>query len=942
MTEKKQLTNQTQLLQKWLNRKDKPQREEKLAIQKMPTNIPLPTSFGQKQLWVMQQLYPNSRANQHSEVATLHGNLSVEKLKTAFQAVLQKHLTLRTSYQLIDNQLIQTVINSPISIPHYDLRSIQDIESHHQKILNYSQELFEISSNFPVRMAIFQLEDHHFKIVIVFHHIAIDALSVPIFWHELTTAYNGVPLTETVLQYADYAYWQQKLANFNTELAFWQKKLANLKPIILNTDFQRPSKQTFDGAQESLQLPTNLFNSLRNLAKETSTTLYMVFATAFKTLLALKTGQTDISFGSPMTLRNQKELDQLIGFFDNILVWRTDFSGNPSFSDSLQRVKATAKEVMAHHTLPFEKLVGSMQLQRVANLNPLFQTMFVYKHNSQLSVNLDGNKLDIKGVDLKVSKFDISLFILEKDDSAIALFEYNTNLFKANTVKNLLNDLLFILQTAVTNPNASILDNGEKLPTSVIKEKNRTATSIHDLIAKHAITKVNQEAVCFKDESLTYSELNSKANTLATYLITKGIKTNSRIGLLLDRSLNMMVGILGILKAGLAYIPIDPTYPQDRIQFILTDAQVEYVVTAQHLADSLPSVQSEIILIEQIPQQLSPVTFPKVKGSDLAYIIYTSGSTGQPKGVPITHQNFSYSNEARVSYYPTMPQSFLLMSSFAFDSSMVGLFWPLITGGKVIITEHRAEQDMKKLSELIATHQVTHTLMLPSLYELLLKSGYANNLKSLNTVIVAGEECFPSLGELHYQLLPKATLYNEYGPTEATVWCSVYPIQATDRNQIVPIGKPIEGTTFHILDHNLKPVSQGDEGELYIGGPGVCQGYLHRPKLTTDRFIPNPLSANETTKVLYKTGDLTRLRIDGEFEFLGRVDQQVKIHGYRIELGEIKEKLKELPQIEDVAVIIQSETMTTINYDDDTLIELLNSLSPEKVESILKSIEQAD
>ncbi len=509
-----------------------------------------------------------------------------------------------------------------------------------------------------------------------------------------------------------------------------------------------------------------------------------------------------------------------------------------------------------------------------------------------------------------------------------------------------------LLQNIVESPEVSldalsILPDAERSilldDWNATQRKETEVLSIHALIEQQAKEHPNAKAVVFEDESLTYQELNEQANSVAQHLIKKGLEKNDLVGLCTERSLEMIVGMLGILKAGGAYVPLDPEYPQERIDFMIEDANMPILLTQIHLMSDISAENTQVVALETIRPATENIDLPTVQPSDTAYVIYTSGSTGKPKGVIVTHGNLIHSTTARFDFYEDSPSSFLLLSSFSFDSSIVGLFWTLCSGGQLVLPKYRIEQDLEALGSLMENHKISHTLLVPSLYTVILEHLPTEQLSNLNTVVVAGEACSASLCQQHFDKFgTQVRLYNEYGPTEASVWCIAHEIKADDTKGAIPIGRPISNTTVYILDENLNPVPIGISGELYIGGKGISKGYLNRPELTSERFVPNPFVENANEK-MYRTGDVAKYRNDGIIDFLGRADQQVKIRGYRIELEEIRETIKQHKGVNEAIVMVQHKKAKAEVEEEidefDSLINQLSALNAAEAERILAAVE---
>ncbi|MFI3156482.1 MAG: amino acid adenylation domain-containing protein [Methylococcaceae bacterium] len=646
----------------------------------------------------------------------------------------------------------------------------------------------------------------------------------------------------------------------------------------------------------------------------------MALLAAFKVLLFRYSHQQDVCVGTPVANRNKLQIEDLIGFFVNTLVLRTDLSGDPQFNELLAQVKSTVLDAQNHQDLPFEQVVDMLKPERSRGHNPLFQVWFTLQNTMQQALEMPG--LSIAGVEGEntVSKFDLALHLQEQEAGLLTgVFEYNTDLFEHTTIARLADHYLMLLQSIVNRPQARLSELpllGQAEKQKILIDWNNTEADypqdkyLHQLFEEQAEKTPNAVAAVFGNQSVSYAELNSKANQLAHFLRNKGVGADVLVGLCVERSLEMIVGLLGILKAGGAYVPLDPDYPYERLLYMMQNTQAPVLLTQQQLIGKLPNCAAEVVCLDQRWTEIAQYhpNNPALQNNplDLAYIIYTSGSTGKPKGVMVSHRNAVHSTSARFSAYRDRVQAFLLLSSFAFDSSVAGIFWTLGQGGCLCLPSQEGAKDPSMLGAIIAGQQVSHLLALPSLYALLLKQLPAQ-LQSLKTVIVAGESCPTDVVKQHCALLPDVHLYNEYGPTEATVWSSVYSSGSEDTDRPLAIGRPIDNVQLYLLDRMYSPVPVGVQGELYIGGAGLARGYLNHPELTAEKFIPNPF--NDAGSRLYKTGDMARYRPDGNIEFLGRADHQVKIRGFRIELGEIETRLLEYPDVREATVLAREDKL---------------------------------
>lgn len=955
-------TNQNSLLSKWLNRVKKS--DDPKGVQPRPEGVKVPLSLGQQRLLFLQQLYPENPFYHYADAYKFKGKLDVGSLIKSYEIAAQRHDVLRTKAVIEDGRAIQQITDKPLfEISEYDLRHLP--ESAREKRLqelavSEARKPLESPDGYIMRISILRLKTEEFWVILTLHHIVMDKWSMQLLQNEVAEYYRKlinseeVNVSPLVIQYADYAYWQSLQKPNAENLAYWKSKLENsLTFLPLPTDFPRPNRPTFRGAYSTQKLPDELSNNLKRFCRERNKTLYTVILTAFKILLKRYSGETDILVGSPFTNRDEIALEKLIGFFDDTLVLRSDLSKDPTFSELLEQVWTTTQAAFAHKNMPFEVLVKSLKPDRYLNHNPLFQVMFIYHDVPEMPDFGRDVKVAHEPFDIGVTKFDLTLFIGEEMDEITATFEYATDLFDMETIERMHGHLRRLLEEIVKDPNRPIskfdmiTDHELKLFSEWNDTNTKTikAKSVVDLFNEQVASVPQKPAAAFQHEKISYRELDQRANCVANYLLKSNPDKRRPIGLLAEPSIDMIVGILGVLKAGLAYLPLDAEYPKKRLDFILRDSCATVVLTQKHLSsivsDHSVSVQTieEIIASESSEEPILPVP---IDGEDLAYVIYTSGSTGQPKGVCVTHNNLVYSTTARFDSYPNQPRNFLLISSFSFDSSVAGIFWTLLAGGKLVVIERRTEQDLNRLSEIFVREEITHTLLLPTLYKTLVKNLPKQTFDTVNTIIVAGEACPKSLCDEHYDYLPNVELYNEYGPTEATVWATVYKTTATESALNVPIGKPIPNTQVYILDEDQNRVPIGVAGELFIGGKGVAKGYFNNSELTNKYFVQNIFNPESSDK-LYRTGDRCRYRSDGTIEFLGRRDNQVKLRGYRIELGEIQEAILQHSKVREVVVKLETVHKPAIGRNENTeeaLLADLEKMSFEEADEILKSVEK--
>lgn len=899
------------------------------TIVKTPREDVLPLSFAQQRLWFLDQLEPNSPFYNISVAFRLKGNLNIQVLQQAIDAIVAHHEILRTNYVAENGNPIQVIAASQsVELQIMDLQQYEEAERERkvqELLLQEGQRPFNLASDSMLRSCLLQLKPQEHVLLVIMHHIASDNWSMGILWEQLGELYTAFlenkpnPLGELPIQYADYAVWQRQWLSgdvLDNHLNYWKQQLAGANPVLdLPTDRPRPAVQTYCGAIQSFIIPEPLAQSLKALCRQAGVTLFMVLLAAFQTLLYRYSKHEDIIVGSPIAGRNHAEVEDLIGFFVNTLVLRTDMSGNPSFLELLARVRSVTLDAYAHQDLSFDRLVEELQPERSLSYNPLFQVLFVLQNAPQPTHQLAGLTIHPEPVNYETAKFDLTLSMRESADGLKGVFEYNTDLFEADTIERMVGHFQTLLAGIVANPKQPIatlalLTEAEKQ--QLLVEWNQTQTPdwaddrcIHHLFEQQVERSPDAIAVVFGNQHLTYRELNSRANQLAHHLQSLGVGSETLVGVCMTRSPEMIVSLLGILKAGGAYVPIDPSYPVDRQAYMLADSQVRVLLTQAPLKSALPASSAHIICLDSDWQLIAnhrgenPTT--TVDSNHLAYVIYTSGSTGRPKGVMVTHRGLPNLVAAQSSAFAVQPSSRILQfASSSFDASISEVFMALGTGASLYLAPQDALLPGPAFLQLLQDHAITHLTLPPSALAILPEA----ELPALQTLIVAGEACPPALVS---QWSKQRRFFNAYGPTEATVCATI--AECEDTGKTPPIGHPIYNTYVYVLDSDRQPVPIGVPGELYIGGIGVARGYLNRPDLTQEKFIPNPFTAPFTVEDnrLYKTGDLARYRPDGTIEFLGRIDNQVKWRGFRIELGEIEAVLSQHPAVSQCSAIVRED-----------------------------------
>jgi amino acid adenylation domain-containing protein len=903
-------------------------------VARAPHQSSMPLSFAQQRLWFHDQLEGPSATYNIAAAIDLVGELQVSALERSLTEIVRRHQILRTIYLRENGEPVQRVLPAqPFSIEMRDISSAPPGEQASElgQLLSRAAAIaFDLRNGPVLRALLVRLSDQRHTLLVAIHHIACDGWSMGVLTRELAAFYDGFSsgalqsLEDLPIQHVDFAWWQRQwltTIEARRQLDFWRKELAGAPPVLnLPTDRPRPPAQTFRGQHLPLQLDPNLLSQLQALAEQTGTTIYVLLLTVIVAMLSHNSGQSEVVIGSPVANRDDEELESLIGFFVNTLALRIDAAGDPEMLELLNRVKTTVLDAFSNQDVPFDLVVEHLNPVRSLSHAPLFQVMFVFQNFPGQELSLRSLRVESRPIQTEVSKFDLTFLVEQSDEGLSGVIEYNTDLFDPGTIERMSRHLNTALLCLVNNPQQRL----SQLPMLTADEREQvlvrwndteraypTGMCIHQLFEAEVEKSPEAVAVLFEGERLSYRELNEKANRLAHYLKRSGVGPEVLVGLCVERSVEMIVGLLGILKAGGAYVPLEPSVPQERLSFMLEDARVALLLTQAKLVESLPEARPQTVCLDTDWQSIAlhQASNPAVEAAAAAspaYVIYTSGSTGRPKGVIVEHRNLVNSTLARLSYYSEPVNCFLLLSSFAFDSSVAGIFWTLCQGGSLLMVPEGLQREVTQLAELIDRQQVSHLLCLPSLYEFLLKQVSAASCRTLKSVIVAGEACPAILVAEHFGLLPETALYNEYGPTEASVWSTAYRARPHEQHASVPIGRPIANVRAYILNRRLNPTPIGVPGELFIGGAGIARGYLNSAQLTAEKFIPDPFSAEAGAR-LYRTGDLARFVRDGNIEFLGRADDQVKIRGFRVELAEVEAVLNEHPGVRQVVLMSRED-----------------------------------
>jgi amino acid adenylation domain-containing protein/non-ribosomal peptide synthase protein (TIGR01720 family) len=915
-----------------------------IIVGKRPKYIPL--SYAQERLWFIDKLQ-GSTAYHIPAVMRIPHEINIELLGKAMRKLVERHEALRTIFVEKDGIGYQEIISSEQFELNY-ISALPKNTSLETCIAQETSKAFDLSKDYMLRSTLIADTDGSHVLVLVVHHIASDGWSVPILAKELEALYEEFTtgkesnLPALPVQYADYSIWQRNYLSGETldkKLAYWHNKLNGATPLELPTDFVRPAIQSMEGRVHNFVLNSELTTTLHQISKEQQATLFMTLISIYKVLLYRYTGQTDISIGTPIANREQQELEGLIGFFMNTIVLRDELESNADFNTLLAQVKETCLAAYEHQDVPFEQIVDNLNVERDQSRTPLFQTLFMLQNNEAVSeVSLGDAPVAEVATTHTTAKFDLTLNATETNGEILIQIEYATALFAEATITRMAKHFMLLTEAIAANTAQTIsalpmIQEAEKQV--LLEDFNQTEIAyasektVIDFFKAQVAKTPDATAICFEDQKLSYKELDEKSDALAQYLLSLGLAREELIPLCVDRSLEMMIAILGIQKAGAAYVPVDPNYPQDRIDFMLQDVKATKVVTTSNYA-TIFSASAEVsqIHVDNLPKREEQLEV-SLNSQQLAYVFYTSGSTGTPKGVMIEHKallNFLLSMSKTIDRESV---KLLSVTAFTFDISILEFYYPLITGGQVYIANAIETTNPEALSQLINTFEPTCIQATPSRWQMIKDYGWTYN-KDI-TLLSGGE---PISKELTKYLIANATkVWNMYGPTETTIWSCEYQLINPDN---ISIGKPINNTQIYLLDdaHNLVPT--GIAGELCIGGDGLARGYLNRSELTAEKFIPNPFRAN---KRIYKTGDLARWLPDGNLEFIGRKDDQVKLRGYRIELGEIEAVLDTIEAIQRAVVLVKKDTQgnaqlvgyitTTATIENKEIQEVLIEKLPE-------------
>jgi amino acid adenylation domain-containing protein len=892
----------------------------------------LPLSFGQERLWFLDQLEPGDASYIIPLAVRMEGALDAGALRRALVEVVRRHEALRTTFTVIQGKPSQQIHEvAELDLPTTSLIELPAGEREAALRRDLAAEAarpFDLAAGPIFRARLFALAPDDHVLLLTMHHIASDGWSMGVLNREIAVLYQAFragepsPLPDLPVQYADYAAWQRGWLSgdvLEAQLGYWRGALAGAPAALeLPTDRPRPPVQTYRGARRVLTLPADLTAALKDLSRKEGATLFMTLLAAFDVLLQRHTGQTDVTVGTPIAGRTHAETEPLVGVFINTLVLRAEMDGDPTFRELLQRVKRTCLGAYAHQDMPFERLVQELSPERDLSRSPLFQVMFTLQNAPRGALGL--GELRLRGVSTEgvSARFDLSLSVSEGSSGLGCSFVYNVDLFDAATIDRLAEHFLLLLRGVVATPSEPIARLAILTPEELrsFEAWNQTAvpsaadTLLHELVEAQAARTPAAVAVTFEGRSLTYGELDARANQLGNHLRRLGVGPDVLVGVCLERSLELPVALLGVLKAGGAYVPIDPSYPEDRIAYVLDDARAPVLLTSSQLLASLPRTGAAVVAMDADPAlaaESAARPASHAAAEHLAYVIYTSGSTGRPKGVMIPHRAIVNHMRWMAAVFPLGPSEAVLQKTpISFDASVWEVYLPLMGGARLVMARPGGHRETSYLVQAIVDHEITELQLVPSLLELLVLEPNLERCTSLKRLFAGGEALSRSLVERFKARLP-IDVVNLYGPTECAVQTVVWVAEPEARGRMEPIGRPIHNVQAHILDAALRRVPLGVAGELCIGGRSVGRGYLNRPDLTAERFVRDPFS-DAPEALLYRTGDRCRFLPDGVIEYLGRLDFQVKLRGFRVELGEIEVVLAQHAGVREAAVVVREDT----------------------------------
>ncbi|TCO55606.1 non-ribosomal peptide synthetase [Actinocrispum wychmicini] len=890
----------------------------------------VPTSFAQRRLWFLDRLEPGSSAYNVPVAVRLHGDLDVAALRRALTALVARHEALRTTFREVDGEPMQ-VIGEPTDVP-LPVYETSDVDA---AIRREAAGAFDLATGPLLRCALLDTGTDH-VLLLTAHHIVIDGWSLGVLFRDLAALYAGEELPELAVQYRDFAVWQREnlaAEALGEDVEYWRNTLAGAPAVLeLPTEFPRGKSPSGAGAIATARLSADLTDDLDTLAEAEGVTLYMTLVGAFQVLLSRYTGQPDVVVGTPTAGRPRPELEPLVGCFINTLPLRTDLTGALGFRELLGRIRAATLAGYEHQSLSFEHIVDAVQPDRTVARTPIFQVMFTVDNTPSPGTSGGQLRFEFLPPYRDRVKYDLNITVSRAGDELAIAVEYRTDLFGDTWLDRFLSHYRTLLAAVVDDPERPVTE----LPLLPAAERNLVLNAWNDtavefpsgipvttLIRRQMAATPDAVALVCGEQRLTYRELGERANQVAHVLSELG--AGRRIGLCLERSVELVAGLLGVLEAGCAYLPLDPGYPAERLAFMAEDAGLDIVLTHGRARDSVPSGVRTVVDLDDLQAPTTPL--PRSVGpDDCAYVIYTSGSTGQPKGVANIHRGLVNRLVWTQREFQLDGTDVVLQKTpYSFDVSVWEFLWPLVAGARLVLARPGGHKDPGYLAELIRAENVTTVHFVPSMLQVFLEATDIAQCPSLRRVLCSGEALPAALVRRFHGTGTSAELHNLYGPTEAAIDVSHWRCAPGDPGNTVPIGRPIANTRLYVLDAVGEPTPVGVPGELFIGGVQVATGYVNRPELTAERFVPNPFHGG----TMYRTGDLARWRPDGAIEYLGRLDHQVKLRGFRIELGEVETAIRAQDGVRDAVVVARADQLVAYVVGDTDVRERLARVLPE-------------
>jgi amino acid adenylation domain-containing protein len=902
------------------------------AVQTIPrrqnrNSATCPASIDQERLWFIDQLQPGNTAYNIFSASRIRGSLNVPIMERVINELIQRHEVLRTTLKSVDGVPVQVIAPElEITLEPVSLEHLPEEERYDEALRLTTEEFarpFDLEKEPLVRVGLLRLAEDDFVLQVNMQHAITDRWSFAVFEKELAVLYQAFatgqpsPLPELPIQFADYAVWQRERMNsdeYKKDLEYWLRQLDVSFVLDFPTDFPRPPVQNFRGARVYVGYPKSLLDGLKELSRREGVTMFMTLMAAFKTLIYRYTNQHDILISTPIGTRLRPETENLVGYLLNLLIVRTDLSGNPTFRELLKREQEACVGAFAHQEVPFGKLVQELKPKQDASRNPIAQVAFLYldfpEATAMQFLGLTATPIDI---DNGASRFDITLAMIETPEGFAISIEYISDIFEHGRMERMAKHLQVLLEGIIANPDARLSD----VPILTLAEQrqlqhwNDTAHQfpstllVHQLFEQQAALRPGAPALLFEDQALTFSEINSRANQLARHLLRRGLEPEARVGVMLPRTPDALVALLAIFKAGGCYLPLDPEYPPERLAFMLDDAAVSLLITEESLRVHLPEQATPVITLddEQLAEQSIENVENEVRPEQLAYIIYTSGSTGRPKGVSVEHRQLLHTlQSAQEVLKLTEADCLPSIASFSFDISLLELLCAPLAGGRCLLVSTHGVLEATVTARVLKQATVLHAV--PGLMRRFVSVARetAASGRQLRLVLVGGEAVAPELLAEMQDVWSSADVRVLYGPTEATIICAGYDVSREGAIDHQMIGRPLPNTVLRILDQAGKLVPIGVDGEICIGGAGLSRGYRERADLTAESFVPDEYSTCAGARI-YRTGDRGRYLPDGNIEFTGRMDEQVKVRGFRIELGEIESVLREHESVNEAVVI---------------------------------------